>query len=100
VQFADEHGDLWSDGSIRLAQVPAMDGAEAPVAIGWTGPLNHDNDTARFAAVVRDWQIRFGATVIGLGFDTLYVSVAAPPVTLDQALRVAAEHFAFCPDEI
>jgi hypothetical protein len=100
AQVADQHGDLWSDGSTRLALVPAVDGADALVGIGWTGPLNHDNDTARFAAVLRDWQVRFGVMVVGLGVDTLHVSVAAPPLTLDQALRVTAEHFAFCPDEI
>jgi hypothetical protein len=99
-QCADERADEWSDGSLRLALVPAVDGAQALVSLGWTGPLNHDNDTARLAAVVRDWQARFGATVVALGFDTLYLSVAAPPTTLDQALQVTAEHFAFCPDEI
>ncbi|MFI7705323.1 DUF4253 domain-containing protein [Nonomuraea sp. NPDC049480] len=30
----------------------------------------------------------------------LYLSIAAPPATLDQALHVAAEYFAFCPDNI
>jgi hypothetical protein len=98
--FADQYADLLSTGRARLALVPATDGAHALTAVGWTGPLNHDNDTARFAAVVRDWQTRFGATVVGLGFDILHLSIAAPPVTLDVALRVTAEHIAFCPDNI
>ncbi|MFI5490613.1 DUF4253 domain-containing protein [Micromonospora echinaurantiaca] len=97
--FADQYADMLSTGQARLALVPAIDGAHALAAIGWTGPLNHDNDTARFAAVVRDWQRRFGATVVGLGFDTLHLSVAAPPVTLDLALQVTAEHFAFLPGQ-
>jgi hypothetical protein len=99
-EFADLSADLLTDGRARLALVPALDGAHALTAIGWTGPLNHDNDTACFAAVVRDWQDRFGAMVVGLGFDTLRLSVAAPPVTPDLALRVTAEHFAFCPDNL
>ncbi|MFC7549676.1 DUF4253 domain-containing protein [Plantactinospora sp. GCM10030261] len=41
---------------------------------------------------------RFGAAVLGLGFDTLHLSIAAPPTILDLALRVAAEHVAFCLD--
>jgi Domain of unknown function (DUF4253) len=49
---------------------------------------------------MRSWEDRFGARVIGVGFADLYVSVAAPPATLDEALPVAAEHFAFCPDNI
>ncbi|WP_189195901.1 DUF4253 domain-containing protein [Micromonospora fulviviridis] len=89
--FADQYADMLTTGQARLALVPATDGAHALTAIGWTGPLNHDNDTARFAAVVRDWQRRFGATVVGLGFDTLHLSIAAPPVTVDLALRVTAE---------
>ncbi|MCY9784190.1 DUF4253 domain-containing protein [Nocardiopsis sp. EMB25] len=84
----------------RLGLVRASSGAQALIACGWSGPLNYDNDTAVFAAVVADWQHRFGARVLGLGFDTLTLSVAAPPADTEQALRVAAEHFAFCPDQI
>jgi hypothetical protein len=35
-----------------------------------------------------------------VGFDTLDLSVAAPPVTIEQARHIAAEHYAFCPDNI
>lgn len=98
--FAAEIADLLLDADPHLALVPAEDGAHALTGIGWTGPLNHENDTALIAAVVAEWQQRFGAVVVGLGFDTLVLSVAAPPVTQEQALRVAAEHFAFCPDNI
>jgi hypothetical protein len=35
-----------------------------------------------------------------MGFDTLYLSVAAPPTTADAARHLAAEHHAFCPDNI
>ncbi|WP_233571360.1 DUF4253 domain-containing protein [Nocardiopsis sp. Huas11] len=82
----------------RLGLVRASSGAQALLSCGWSGPLNYDNDTAVFAAVVADWERRFGARVLGLGFDTLTLSVAAPPSDVDGALRVAAEHFAFCPD--
>jgi hypothetical protein len=43
---------------------------------------------------------RFGVRVVQVGFDILHLSVAAPPVTTDHALQVAAEQFAFCPDNI
>ena len=84
----------------RLGLVRAGSGAEAMTASGWTGPLDYDNDTAVFACVVADWERRFGARVLGMGFDPLTLSVAAPPTDIDQALRVAAEHFAFCPDNV
>ncbi|GAA3395193.1 DUF4253 domain-containing protein [Cryptosporangium minutisporangium] len=84
----------------RLGLVPSRRGADAPAALGWGGPLNYENDTAQFSAVLRSWEDRFGARLVGLGFDTLLLSVAAPPTDHDHALRVAAEHFAFCPDNI
>ncbi|MEU4805583.1 DUF4253 domain-containing protein [Actinosynnema sp. NPDC023587] len=62
--------------------------------------MNHVDDTALISAVVRDWEDRFGVRVVAVGFATLYLSVANPPTTLEEALRVAAEHFAFCPDNV
>ncbi|WP_019710630.1 DUF4253 domain-containing protein [Streptomyces xinghaiensis] len=84
----------------RLGLAAAASGADALTAAGWSGPANYDNDTAKFSAVIRDWEHRFGARVVAAGFSTLHLSVAAPPVTEEDALLIAAEHFAFCPDTI
>ncbi|MFC5722214.1 DUF4253 domain-containing protein [Streptomyces gamaensis] len=84
----------------RLGLVAAASGAYALTTAGWSGPMNHENDTARFSAVVRDWEEHFGARVVAVGFDTLYLSVAAPPLSAGDALLLAAEHFAFCPDTL
>ncbi|MFF0288549.1 DUF4253 domain-containing protein [Streptomyces sp. NPDC005262] len=84
----------------RAALVPARRSADIPAAIGWAGPLNHENDVARLCAVLRSWEDRFGIRVVALGFDHLIVSVATPAATADEAVAVAAEHFAFCPDNI
>ncbi|WP_412740240.1 DUF4253 domain-containing protein [Krasilnikovia sp. MM14-A1259] len=86
--------------SPRPGLVPAERGADVPAVLGWSGPVNHEGDITRICAVLRDWEDRFGARLIGLGFDTMQVSVAAPPADRDHALRVAAEHFAFAPDNI
>jgi hypothetical protein len=67
---------------------------------GWAGLANYTNDTGKISAVVRDWERRFGVRVVGVGFADLFLSVAAPPTTLDEALPVAAEHFALCPDNV
>ncbi|WP_404960031.1 DUF4253 domain-containing protein [Streptomyces sp. 147326] len=99
-ELADELIGGGSLPSPRLALVPAARGADVPTAMGWCGPTNHENDTARISAVLRSWEDRFGARVVALGFDELYVSVAAPPRTVAGALPVAAEHFAFAPDNI
>ncbi|MFJ4851571.1 MULTISPECIES: DUF4253 domain-containing protein [unclassified Streptomyces] len=84
----------------RAALVPARRSADIPAAIGWTGPLNHENDVARLCAVLRSWEDRFGVRVVALSFDVLVLSVAAPPVDQAGAEAIAAEHFAFCPDNI
>ncbi|WP_254406845.1 DUF4253 domain-containing protein [Streptomyces sp. GMY02] len=83
----------------RLGLVEAPRGADALAAVGWDGPVNYD-DTGKYAAVVRSWEERFGARVVAVGFGTLHLSVAAPPADRDEALAVAAEHFAFCPDNV
>ncbi|MER0246917.1 DUF4253 domain-containing protein, partial [Streptomyces sp. HSW2009] len=84
----------------RIALVPASRSADILAAIGWLGPLNYDEDAAPFSAVLRSWEERFGIRVVALEFDVLHVSVPHPPRTLEEALPIAAEHFAFCPDNI
>jgi len=86
--------------AMRLGLVPAERGSDALSVAGWQGAANYTNDTAKLSAVLRAWEDRFGARVIGAGFAELYLSVAAPPSSTDEALAVAAEHFAFCPDNI
>ncbi|MEV7583268.1 DUF4253 domain-containing protein [Streptomyces erythrochromogenes] len=86
--------------SPRPALVPVGRSADLPAAIGWSGPVNFESDVARLCAVLRSWEDRFGVRVVALSHARLDLSVAAPPRTLAEALAVAAEHFAFCPDNI
>ena len=85
---------------VRIALVPAERGADALAAAGWQGAGNHIGDTGELGAVLRHWEDARGARVVAAGFDDIRLSVAAPPQTVDEALRVAAEHFAFCPDNV
>jgi hypothetical protein len=50
--------------------------------------------------VLRSWEERFGATVMRVGFDTVDLLVERPALSQQAALAVAAEHFAFCMDNI
>ncbi|WP_223291025.1 DUF4253 domain-containing protein [Streptomyces avicenniae] len=89
--FAEEYPQA------RLGLVEAPRSADALAAVGWQGPRDHDGDTAKHAAVLRSWEDRFHARVVAVGSGTLFLSVAAPPTTRDEALAVAAEHLAFSP---
>jgi len=100
---ADELAErlLAENPAMRLGLVAAGRGADALSVMGWAGPVNYCDDTAKIAAVLRSWEERFGARVVGLdGYSTLLLSIASAPTTLDQAQQIAAEHFALCPDNV
>ncbi|MBW8486488.1 DUF4253 domain-containing protein [Actinomadura parmotrematis] len=95
---ADRHARVLAGRGLSLGLVAVERSADVLTAVGWQGALNHNEWTAPLSAVLRGWEDRFGARVVGLGFNTLELSVAGPPVTAKHALQVAAEHWAFCPD--
>jgi hypothetical protein len=99
-EFADQHVRATDDGTSQVILVPAARGADVLTVTGWLGPCNYTNDTPLLSSVLRSWEERFGARVVEIGFDTLHLEVAAPPVTAGHAEHVAAEHCAFCPDNI
>ncbi|OII63587.1 hypothetical protein BJP40_23605 [Streptomyces sp. CC53] len=84
----------------RLALVSAECNADIPSSIGWAGALHHEDDAGVLSAVLRSWDERFGTRVVAITANRLVLSVASPPTTLDQAVAVAAEHAAFCPDDL
>ncbi|MEU0561671.1 DUF4253 domain-containing protein [Dactylosporangium sp. NPDC006015] len=91
---------LAGNPGLRLGLVATARGTDSITAAGWQGPANYDNDTAKLSAVLRSWEHRFATRVIGVGFAELYLSVAVPPTDHAVALTIAAEHFAFCPDNV
>lgn len=99
-EFADQYVRDNYDGTSRIMLVPAARSADVPTAVGWDGAVNYIQPVSLLSLVLRSWEDRFGARLIEMGFDTLRLSVAAPPATREHAQRVAAEHFAFCPDNI
>lgn len=64
---ADWYAGLLADGTARLGLVAADRSADALAVIGWYGAGNYVQETARLAAVVRSWEDRFGARVVGVG---------------------------------
>jgi hypothetical protein len=85
----------------RMGVVEAARPADVPLALRWSGMCNYGNrDLPRATAVLRSWEERFGAVVAFVGPDTLLLSVARPPCRREECRSVAAEHFAFCPDQV
>jgi hypothetical protein len=88
-------------GIASMAVVDAARPADIPLALLWSGMVNYgDRDLPRAGAVLRSWEERFGAVVAFIGPATLLLAVARPPRTVAESEIVAAEHFAFCPDQV
>jgi hypothetical protein len=99
---ADSYADSLLNGWRHLYLcLVAADPADVIAITGWTGALNYRLGNSELCAVLRDWEYRFGTRVVALGgHASLDLSVAAPPQSESDALRVAAEHLAFCPDNV
>jgi hypothetical protein len=82
----------------RLGLVAVRRPADVLATVGWQGPVNHYSDMGRLSAVLRSWEERFDAVVVGVGFDTLTLAVGSAPSKLTVARAIAAEHFAVCSD--
>lgn len=85
-------------GHLGLAAVHRP--ADALDAVGWMGAANYDGDPLRMSIVLRSWEARFDAYLVGLGTATVTLAVGRPTRDLASATAIAAEHFAFCPDNI
>ncbi|MGW5354334.1 DUF4253 domain-containing protein [Streptomyces sp. NPDC004031] len=62
--------------------------ADIPAAVGWEA----DAPALELSALLRTWEDRFGARVIGFEGASLFVSVASPPLASRHAAHVALEH--------
>ncbi|HLI57154.1 MAG TPA: DUF4253 domain-containing protein [Actinomycetota bacterium] len=93
AQDAMKQGDL-------LGLVPVTRPADVLAAIGWQGPLNYYPDMGQLSAVLRSWEVRFGAEPVAVGFNDLWLAVMRPPTSLAEADRIAAEQLGVYPEEI
>ena len=84
----------------HLALVAVNRPADVVDAVGWMGAANNDSEPLDLSTVLRSWELRFDAYLVGLGTDTMTVAVGRPPRDLAAATAIAAEHYAFCPDNI
>ncbi|MEV5709553.1 DUF4253 domain-containing protein [Actinoallomurus sp. NPDC052274] len=91
--------ELAQDGEpLHLALVPVERSADVLLTLDFYKCCNHV-DPGELWAVIRSWEDRFGARLIGVVGGTVHVSVAAPPRP-EEANRLALEHYLLCPDNI
>lgn len=90
---------LPAGGRARIGLVSCRRPADAVALLGWTGAINVRPAT-EVSAVLRSWEDRFGAILVGLGFATITLLVTRPPTDADAAVHLAAEVAAFCPDAL
>ena len=83
----------------RIGLVSCRRPADAIALVGWLGAINV-RTPGEVSAVLRTWEDRFGAYLVGLGFATITLLVTRPPVDDDEAVHVAAEISALCPDAL
>jgi Domain of unknown function (DUF4253) len=77
----------------RLMPVPCNRPADAIAVIGGVAT---ETDGTEISATLRSWEDRFHAVAVTVEPSMVTLSVDAPPIDHDQALRLAADHWAFC----
>ncbi|HEX2142976.1 MAG TPA: DUF4253 domain-containing protein [Glycomyces sp.] len=82
-------------GLLGLAPVDA--GWEIPAMFPWKGSTNWELYGAEHAAVLRSWHRRFEAELVAMTYDVIELYVPHPP-SAEEAIAVAAEVYAYCPD--
>ena len=95
LSMAQLHEVLGSLPPARLGLIPASRPADVPPLVGWI-PSDWAGRMLPTAAVLRSWEARFGARLLKIGPDRIWLLAERPPRDSAAALRLAAEHFAFC----
>jgi hypothetical protein len=85
---------------VHLGLVAASRPADVPPVVGWGffGVDEHGPEarSLEVAAVLRSWEVRYGARLLQIGGDVvLRVLVERPPRTIADAQALAVEHLAF-----
>lgn len=83
--------------TVFIVVVPTGDWTTIPAYLRWGG-WNANPFPEYHIAALRSWRDRYGAELVGLGFDTMNIRVARKPDTRDEALALAREQYAYCGD--
>ena len=84
---------------VHIALIPTDDPTAIPAYMRW-GNWNANPPPAYHVAALRAWRDKYGAELIGLGFDVINLRVARRPATRDEALDLARTQYVYCSDII
>ena len=84
---------------LYLVVLPTQRGYEAPAYLRY-GSWNAYPPAAHHVAILRSWHERFGADPLAMTRDMVVLRVERPVRTREEAMTVALEMFAYCPDMI
>lgn len=93
----DYRGDALPKVNILI--VPTDDPTTVPAHLQWGG-WNECPAPEYHVAALRSWRERYGAELVGLSRDVMGLRVQRRPATRDEALSLAREIFAYCPDSV
>ncbi|WP_025273056.1 DUF4253 domain-containing protein [Haloglycomyces albus] len=71
---------------------------QLPALLSWKGSTNWELHGAEHAAILNYWNQKYDIEIIAMTFDVIELFVANPPQDDNEALEVAHEAFAYCPD--
>lgn len=84
---------------VYVILLPTKSGSEFPAYVGFS--KRNDCPHAEFhVALLRKWHCEYGAEPVTFRDDLLECSVVRRPATFDEALRLAAEQFLYCDDNL
>ncbi len=81
----------------HIVLIPTSHGWEVPAYLRWGG-WNSCPPPAHQMAILRSWHDRFGAELAGLSADYMNLQIARPVTQKDEAMVLAEEQYAYCPD--
>lgn len=84
---------------VHIVTLPTRSSWEAPAYLRWGG-WNACPPPEYQCAALRGWQERYGAELIGIDRDTINLRVKRRPKDRAEALALAKECYAYCPDNV
>jgi hypothetical protein len=92
-------GRMWYQplAVVYVALVPTTASWQVPAYLKF-GSWNYCPEPEEHCAVLRYWEGRYGAEIVGMSHDTFELQVARPPENRESALELAEEQYGYCPD--